>query len=119
MMTIVLSLDFRWPKQVEEFFRIASPITEITTQIISIDCFIDNRESNDDVPDFPMIYVYKIMYALMPIILVIAGTIFWEQYFYWEDRKVAKARQKQDEENSEKEEDVKEKALKVQKREEL
>jgi hypothetical protein len=31
MMTIVLSLDFHWPRQVEEFFRIASPITEITT----------------------------------------------------------------------------------------
>jgi hypothetical protein len=43
-----------------------------------------------------MIYVYKILYFLMPLILVVFGTIFWEQYFYWEDQRVERLREVED-----------------------
>ncbi|CDW76686.1 UNKNOWN [Stylonychia lemnae] len=37
-----------WPEQLSEFFNFAKPVSESSTQFVSIDCFVDLRENNQD-----------------------------------------------------------------------
>jgi len=47
LLLLTASFDFEWPEKIESFFAISEPVAEVSTQILSFDCFLDTRTSSD------------------------------------------------------------------------
>jgi hypothetical protein len=43
IITLTASFDFEWPPEFTEFFAGINPVSDASTQIFSIDCFLDTR----------------------------------------------------------------------------
>jgi hypothetical protein len=43
LLTLTASFDLDWPEQLKAFFTSTKPVSEATTQFLSVDCFIDYR----------------------------------------------------------------------------
>lgn len=43
LITLTASFDLEWPAQLKSFFTSTMPISEISTQFLSLDCFLDGR----------------------------------------------------------------------------
>ncbi|CDW90561.1 UNKNOWN [Stylonychia lemnae] len=74
--------NFQWPKEVADFYSFASPVSQVSQQIISIDCFVQNQvyDENQKVKFMGFKRVYFIKVALMssaPIILLIICYAVW------------------------------------------
>lgn len=48
LITLISTFDLDWPVLFQKFFALLKPISEISTQFLSIDCFLDKRSNNDD-----------------------------------------------------------------------
>ena len=44
LIALTASFKFNWPQIVLDYFNTSAPISSATTQFISFDCFIDNRD---------------------------------------------------------------------------
>ena len=75
------SFDFEWPDNVLEFFKTTEPVAQVSQQILSFDCFLDQRSESSDSNPIRLFYQKMMMFALLPIILVICSILFW--YFYY------------------------------------
>ncbi len=40
IVVLTASFDFKWPPMVVQYFSASKPVGEVTSQIISIDCFV-------------------------------------------------------------------------------
>jgi len=47
LILLTASFDFDWPAIVQAFFSTAEPVAQVSTQILSLDCFLDNRDKSD------------------------------------------------------------------------
>lgn len=88
LLILTASFDFDWPSAVLKIFETSEPVAQITTQILSFDCFLDQRGDSDDTSsddgDGNLIRLYyqkMMMYALLPIILALGSFCFWSIYF--------------------------------------
>ena len=81
------SFDFDWPSNVEGFFDIIKPTSQVSTQILSFDWFMDDRLESDDTEQASDLYFTKlIMFALLPLVLIIGSLIFWTVFYMCKDR---------------------------------
>jgi len=71
LIILTASFNFDWPSNVEGFFNSTRTTSEVTTQIFSIDCFLDQRENGSSSNFIKLYYQKMIMLALFPILLTI------------------------------------------------
>jgi len=86
LILLTASFDFSWPEKVEEFFALTEPVSEISSQIFSVDCFIDTRdpasaltqdqiETDDSL--FNVFYIKLVMMALLPFLIFFSCYAIW------------------------------------------
>ncbi|CDW72107.1 UNKNOWN [Stylonychia lemnae] len=77
------AFNFDWPRLLIDFFTEIKPVAQVSTQILSFDCFIDKRQSDDDndqLEIFRIFYQKLVMLALLPILLAFCSWLFWVIY---------------------------------------
>jgi hypothetical protein len=79
LILLVSSFNFKWPSQLEGFFASSSTVSEASTQIISVDCFLTSAKkvANLDQDYFTTFFVKLLIFALMPFLIGIASYGFW------------------------------------------
>ena len=80
LLVITASFNFNWPSNVNQFFDSSKQAAQVTTQFLSFDWFIDQR--NNGGSNLIRLYYQKmIMYALLPFLAAIASSIFWFVFY--------------------------------------
>ncbi|CDW80304.1 UNKNOWN [Stylonychia lemnae] len=80
LIMVTASMDFQWSQQIIDFFSQTKKVATFSTQIFSIDCFLDERTSDDinETQKGSRIFFQKmILVALLPFILSIGCYIIW------------------------------------------
>ena len=76
------SFDFDWPDNVNEFYDTTRPASQVSSQILSFDCFIDQRSESSDSSESSDLYFKKmIMYAFLPLGIMLASLTFWSAFY--------------------------------------
>lgn len=73
VLTLTASFDFEWPEELVTFFRGIQPVSEASSQILSINCFIGDKsiKTND------IFIVKNSVMAVLPLIMIILAIIVW------------------------------------------
>jgi hypothetical protein len=79
---LTASFDFDWPDNVESFFETSEPVAQVSQQVLSFDCFLDQRSDSGDSNVIRLFYQKMIMYALLPLLLAAGSAAFWYFYFW-------------------------------------
>ena len=45
LILLTASFNFKWPALVLDLFDVAKPVAQVSTQILSFDCFLDSRKN--------------------------------------------------------------------------
>mmetsp|Transcript_17203 Transcript_17203/g.12286 ORF Transcript_17203/g.12286 Transcript_17203/m.12286 type:complete len:422 (+) Transcript_17203:512-1777(+) len=81
LILLTASFNFKWPAQVEELLAAPEPISQMSSQIFSIDCFIDTRDMNStsetDDSKFAIYYIKLMMMAVLPFLILLASFLIW------------------------------------------
>lgn len=78
LIVLTASFDFDWPKRILKLFNTTKPVAQVSDQIISFDCFLDQRSNGSTGGNLIRLYYQKmIMYALLPIVMAICCYMFW------------------------------------------
>jgi hypothetical protein len=79
LIMLVSSFNFKWPDQLEGFFSKSSTVSEASTQIISVDCFLTSAKKIVDLDAnyFHTFFVKLLIFALMPFLIGLASYTFW------------------------------------------
>ena len=85
LLTLTASFNLKWPSSVENLLNSPKPATEISTQIISFDWFLDQRQ-NGGLNIIRLYYQKMIMYAALPLIMAVASILFWTIFYCWAKR---------------------------------
>ena len=80
LLVITASFNFKWPSNVNQFFYSSKQVAQVTTQFLSFDWFIDQR-NNGGSNQIRLYYKKMIMYALLPFVASIVSTIFWFVFY--------------------------------------
>jgi hypothetical protein len=81
LIMLTASFEFDWPNQVEDIFNTTKPVAQVSSHILSFDCFLDQRNNSGDSNIIRLYYQKMIMYAVLPFILAIGCVTFWSVYF--------------------------------------
>lgn len=82
LITLTASFDFDWPERVLKIFDTTKPVAEVSTQFLSFDCFLDQRNSGDTDGNLVRLYYQKMtMYGALPLFLGLGSVLFWSLYF--------------------------------------
>ncbi|TNV88176.1 hypothetical protein FGO68_gene8013 [Halteria grandinella] len=99
LLTLTASFDLEWPSQLQSFFSAAKPVSEVSTQFLSVDCFLDQRKSNlnqgmlSTLFDPDQNYIFRIFFQKLiilgfsPFMVVVASFIVWNCIFSYHDWK--------------------------------
>ncbi|TNV88036.1 hypothetical protein FGO68_gene5296 [Halteria grandinella] len=80
LLTLTASFDLDWPDSLKNFFQATKPVSEVTTQFLSFDCFIDTRkEDGEEV--MRVFYSKMIMMAILPMIIIAISYVVWNIIF--------------------------------------
>eukprot|EP00347_Sterkiella_histriomuscorum_P022241 403331176 len=75
MVSAISSIDFNWPKEIEDLQSGQSSVSNFSDSLFSFDCFLQQSGNPDD---SDTLYLQKlIFFALMPLILAIFSVAFW------------------------------------------
>lgn len=82
LLTLTATFDLEWPSQLTAFFKGLVPISEVSTQFISIDCFIEQRITDENsglsVDSIMRVFYQKlIVLASVPFAVFILSTLAW------------------------------------------
>lgn len=89
LLTLTASFDLEWPTQLRSFFQSLMPISEVSTQFLSLDCFLDTRKKTSDMQDsysgesqmFRIFFQKLIILAFSPMIIFAACFVVWQVIF--------------------------------------
>ena len=82
LLNIISSFDFKWSPQIVDFFDSTNLIVDVSTHLFAFDCFLDNRNSDDDTNSMRVYYKKMIIYALLPLLFGLLSIIFWSVFYY-------------------------------------
>ena len=71
LILLTSSFDFDWPDNVKEFYDSTKPVSQVSNQLISFDCFLDKRSENNDTNIIRIYWQKMLMYAVMPFIFAL------------------------------------------------
>ena len=81
LIALTASFNFRWPFTVVQFFDTVKPTTMFMTHLLSVDCLLDQRSSDSDDSSIRVYYIKMIVWAVIPLILILITYVFWSIYF--------------------------------------
>ena len=81
LILLTSSFDFDWPDNVTEFYDTTKPASQVSSQLLSFDCFLDKRSENGDSNIIRIYWQKMLMFAGMPIILAAICFMFWTVYY--------------------------------------
>ena len=82
LIVITLNFDLDWPSQVSQVNETAKPLADVSSRIISFDCFLGDNLMVSKV------FIYFLTYILLPFFLGFLSFTFW-QVMYRSDRRKA------------------------------
>ena len=86
MIMLTSSFDFNWPDKIKKFFNFSTPVGEATTQIFSVDCFMDTNLPTDKINDghffIRMFYLKLLLFALSPFAILLLSVTVWSIITY-------------------------------------
>ena len=78
LMLIISSLKLSWPSDIDSMLSSTSSISNISTQLISFDCFIDQRNTDGTGSNaIPLLYSRLIIAVTLPVIIIIVVFLIW------------------------------------------
>lgn len=87
LMLIVSSLKLSWPSDVDAVLSSTSAISNISTQMISFDCFIDQRRTDGTGDNkIPLLYSRLIIAVALPAVIIVGSFVFWHIRYMIETR---------------------------------
>lgn len=81
LILLTSSFEFDWPGNVEDFYDTTKPASQVSTQFLSFDCFLDNRESDEESNVIRLYWQKMLMFAALPLIFALSCYLFWSIYF--------------------------------------
>lgn len=94
LILLTASFNFDWPDDVTKFYDNTRPASQVSSQILSFDCFLDQRSSNGSSKNvIELFYQKMIMYAILPFLLVFASFASWSLIYCFK-KKVDKSKKK-------------------------
>ena len=79
LLVLTSSFDFKWPMNVQDVFNTSRSVDQISTQFYSVDCFLN--QGNLGIGFMRLFYQKMIIYAIIPIFLLIWSVLFWTIYY--------------------------------------
>ena len=82
LIILTISFELEWPAQVQTFYDITQPVANVASRVISLDCFLGTGKLSLYLGDQEIknIYVYLLVYLLLPIIVISGSLLFWFLY---------------------------------------
>ncbi|CDW78175.1 UNKNOWN [Stylonychia lemnae] len=79
LLLMTSSFDFSWSEQILDFFGATNQVGQVSTQVFSIDCFINsNNDGEQSNSDQKRVFFFKlIIIAVFPLFLTIICFLFW------------------------------------------
>eukprot|EP00347_Sterkiella_histriomuscorum_P024040 403332515 len=77
LILLTQSFNFNWPKAVQQFFTSSQPVADTSSQIISIDCFMNTNLYGNSHDHASIMYTKLVVYVLLPFILFLASFAVW------------------------------------------
>ena len=78
------SFDFDWPENVKDYFNTTRPASQVSSQILSFDWFMDQRSERSESEEHGDLYLNKlVIHALLPIVLMLGSLICWTILYSW------------------------------------
>jgi hypothetical protein len=76
LLVLTASFDLEWPENLQSFFNALKPVSEFSSQFMSINCLLDERKnySNNEERVF---YSKLIIMSLSPIFVIICSSLTW------------------------------------------
>ena len=72
LIVITLNFDLDWPSQVSQVNETAKPLADVSSRIISFDCFLG------DGLVIRKVFIYFMTYILLPFFLGVISFVFWK-----------------------------------------
>lgn len=79
LVLLVSSFNFQWPSQLEVFFASTSPVSEASTQVVSVDCFMAEKASfaSEEGSYLKTYFIKLAIFAMLPILLGVISYTVW------------------------------------------
>ena len=76
LLVLTSTFNLKWPSRVEDLFNTSKPVAEVSTQILSVDWFLDQRNNGKE-NIIEIYYMKMMMYALIPIVMAVFWYVVW------------------------------------------
>ncbi len=86
LIVLTLNFDLDWPGPVTSVNETAKPLADISSRIISFDCFL-----GADAP-LDRVYLYFLTYLLLPFLIFLSSLLFWYSKYKCKQRSKASSR---------------------------
>jgi hypothetical protein len=91
-MVLTVSFELNWPESISGMLGSVEPVANISTQFISFDCFLDQRQDDGSGSnDLPLLFSRLIIIVFLPLVLLAVIVIFWYIKYCWNLRKIPKS----------------------------
>ncbi|TNV88144.1 hypothetical protein FGO68_gene4654 [Halteria grandinella] len=77
ILSLTASFDLEWPQELQTFFKSIQPLSDASSQLLSIDCFLNTKWGKPILHGQRLFAARSIILALMPIILIAGSCIVW------------------------------------------
>eukprot|EP00347_Sterkiella_histriomuscorum_P012942 403366626 len=83
LIMMTATFDINWTDEIKGFFSETKQVATVSSQVFSIDCFLDNRyedpnsQQGGEDPQIRIFFVKLVMIAVFPILLIIGCFIIW------------------------------------------
>lgn len=94
LLTLTASFDLEWPLELQRFFSSFKPVSELSTQLLSADCFLDSRVYELDADTnlikvkqegLRIFYQRLVILGSSPIIVVVTSFVVWNLIYWIQD----------------------------------
>lgn len=93
LILLVSSFNFQWPPQLQQFFSSTAPVSQASTQIISVDCFLQGGQAStsngslENTNYFYSFFVKLLIFALLPLLIALVSWAVWSVQKCWKKLK--------------------------------
>ncbi|TNV88178.1 hypothetical protein FGO68_gene13761 [Halteria grandinella] len=77
ILSLTASFDFDWPEQLSNFYKSIQPASDVSTQLLSIDCLLESDEFKEISSHYRVYQVKVIFLAILPILIIIGSAMVW------------------------------------------
>lgn len=81
LLALTASFNFEWPSSILALVGIGGIVTNSASNLVSLDCFLDSRDDNDDQNNVRLYYQKMIMFTITPLVMTFCSFVFWSLYF--------------------------------------